>query len=116
MAILAGVRAILPGALVVGAASTFLQYGYNELNIMRLGYVSNLHRSPNVEEHGSRTVAQSLNKVSEPAFQSLMKLLGVIPLSDEEYLAKLRKSREIYLRRIGELEKQIGEERPSKNP
>lgn len=112
-----GVRAILPGALVVGAATTFLQYGYNELSVMRLRYVSNLHKSTSVEEHASgKTVTQALNDVSEPAFQSLMKLFGVIPLSDEEYLAKLRKSREIYLRRIGELEKQIEAERLTKNP
>jgi hypothetical protein len=41
---LAGARAILPGAIVVGAASTILQCGYNELSIMRLRYVSNLRR------------------------------------------------------------------------
>jgi hypothetical protein len=51
-----------------------------------------------------------------------MKLFGVIPISDEEYLRKLKHSREIYLRRIAVLEKRVEEDkmliglRDSKNP
>jgi hypothetical protein len=59
---------------------------------------------------------KALNEVSKPAFQSLMNLFGFVPMSDEEYLAKLRKSREIYLQRIEELEKQVEEEGLTKNP
>jgi len=105
---IAGVRAILPGAIVVGAASTVLQYGYNELGIARLRYVSKLQRNPSGNQEG-----KTLNEVSEPAFQSLLKFIGFVPLSDEEYLAKLRISREIYLQRIAELEKQVEEKTES---
>jgi len=58
----------------------------------------------------------SQNKVSEPGFRSLMQLFGFVPISDEEYLEKLRRSREIYLRRIAVLEKQIEDEKLMKNP
>ena len=110
----AGVSAILPGAMVVGTASTILQYGYNELSIMRLRYVLNLQRNTDAKGYGGRTTA--LNEVKEPAFRSLMKFFGVAPISDEDYLAKLRRSREVYLQQIAELEKRIEEERIIENP
>ena len=113
---LAGVRAVLPGAMMVGAASTVLQYGYNELSIVRLRYVSNLRRHANAEERGGRTAEKAPNEITEPAFQSLMKFFGIVPITDEEYLAKLKKSRDVYLKRISELEKQAEEETLLKNP
>lgn len=109
---LAGPRAVLPGAMIVGAAATVLQYGYNELRIMRLRYISSLQRS----EENRKATGTALNQVTGSPFQSLLKLFGVVPISDEEYLAKLKWSREIYLKRIGELENQIGEESLTKNP
>jgi hypothetical protein len=111
---LAGARAIFPGAMIFGAASITLQYGYNELSIVRLRYLSNLRRSTAAEE-GGRTAEKAPNDVSEPAFQSLLKFFGFVPISDEEYLVKLRKSREVYLQRIAKLEKQVEEETLLKN-
>jgi len=106
-----GPRAVLPGAMIVGAAATVLQYGYNELSIMRLRYISSLRRS----EENRKTTGTALNQITDSPFQSLLKLFGVVPISDEEYLAKLKRSREIYLKRIGELENQIEEENLNKN-
>lgn len=40
-----------------------------------------------------------------------MKLFGVIPVPDGEYLAKLKNSRDLYLKRIAELEVQVEEEK-----
>lgn len=93
--------------MVVGAAATVLQYGYNELRVVRLRYISSLQRS----EENRKSTGTALNQITDSPFQSLLKLFGVVPISDEEYLAKLKRSREIYLKRIGELENQIGEEK-----
>jgi hypothetical protein len=102
---------ILPGAMVVGATATALQYVYNELSIMRLRYVSNYV----AEQRDRKRDGAAVNKVTDSALQSLLKLFGVVPISDEEYLEKLRRSREIYLQRIAKLEEQIEEDKLIRN-
>lgn len=115
---LAGPRRILPGALTVGIACTVLQYCFNELSVLRLRYVSNLKQ----ETHPGQSTQRASNAVFGSPFQSLLKLFGVIPISDEEYLMKLRQSREIYLKRIAVLEKRVEDDktpigsRDSRNP
>lgn len=110
---LAGLKATLPGALTVGAVCTALQYGYNETTILRSWYSPNPQQKlPATEKLATQITEPALNQITEPPWQSLMKLFGLVPISDEEYLDKLRRSREIYLKRITVLEKQIEEEKP----
>jgi hypothetical protein len=97
--------------MVVGATATALQYVYNELSIMRLRYVSNYV----AEQRDRKRDGAAVNKVTDSALQSLLKLFGVVPISDEEYLEKLRRSREIYLQRIAKLEEQIEEDKLIRN-
>jgi hypothetical protein len=40
-----------------------------------------------------------------------MKMVGMAPVSDDEYLAKLKRKREMYLKRIAMLEQQVEEEK-----
>ncbi|KDR73651.1 hypothetical protein GALMADRAFT_251427 [Galerina marginata CBS 339.88] len=113
-----GRRAILPGMVMTGVACSFLQYGYNELSIMRLRYIAKL----NEEDRAAVTVPSSKPRTaipdrSEPsttspsAVQLFLSMIGVRPLSDEEYLAKMKRTRNAYLKRIAELELQKEEEK-----
>jgi hypothetical protein len=96
-----------------------LQYICNELGIARLRYISTLQ-----EEHKSLPTQPSFKlqngkQVYEPSgsvFQQLSKAIGLIPISDEEYLAKLKRTREVYLKRIVELEQRVEEEKNTKMP
>ncbi|KAF9532221.1 hypothetical protein CPB83DRAFT_890967 [Crepidotus variabilis] len=104
-----GPRTSLSGALTVGAVCTALQYGFNELSIVRLRYISNLQQQSNC------SFEETHDNSSDGAFHSLMKLFGVIPVSDDDYLSKLRRSRELYVKRIAELEAQINEDKSLKD-
>ncbi|KAF8163622.1 hypothetical protein B0H34DRAFT_330712 [Crassisporium funariophilum] len=86
-----GRRAVLSGILTAGAVCTLLQYGCNEISLARLRYISRL-------QEGNR-----------PA--QLLKTVGLLPVSDEEYLNKMERTREVYLKRIAELERQVEEEK-----
>ena len=93
-----------------------LQYACNELGIARLRYVSKVQ-----EENKSQTFFKLQNgkQVYEPSgsvFQQLLKAVGLIPISDEEYLARLKRTREVYLKRMVQLEKQVEEEKNIKTP
>ena len=58
--------------------------------------------------------SQNSKQVYEPSgsvFQQVLKVFGLAPVSDEEYLAKLKKTREVYLKRMAELEKQVEEDK-----
>ena len=63
---------------------------------------------------------QNGKQVYEPSsgsvFQQLLKLVGLVPVSDEEYLTRLKRTREVYLKRMVELEKQVEEEKNTKKP
>jgi hypothetical protein len=95
-----------------------LQYACNELGIARLRYISKLQ-----EENKSLTTQPSFKlqngkQVYEPpgsVFEQLLKAVGVIPISDEEYLAKLKRTRDVYLKRMVDLENQV-EEQNTKMP
>ena len=76
---------------------------------MRLRYASKFQ-----EENKSPSKLQNGKQVHEPSgsiFQQLLKVVGLVQISDEEYLAKLKKTREVYLKRMVELEKQVEEEK-----
>jgi spore coat protein CotH len=89
-----------------------LQYACNELGIARLRYISKLQ-----EEYKPSFKLQNGKQVYEPsgsAFQQLLKAVGLVPISDEEYLARLKRTRDVHLKRMVQLEKQVEEEKNSK--
>lgn len=113
----AGRHAIVSGAITTSAVCILLQYACNEIGVARLRYISTLQ-----EENKSLMMQQSFNpqngkQVYEPSgsvFQQLSKAVGLIPVSDEEYLAKLKRTREVYMRRMVELEQKVEEEKTTK--
>jgi hypothetical protein len=50
-----------------------------------------------------------------PVAQRILTALGLIQVSDEEYLLKLKRTRAVYQKRIIELERQSEEERELKD-
>jgi hypothetical protein len=96
-----------------------LQYACNELGIVKLRYVSNSQEENRLLITQPSSKLQNGKLVNEPSgsiFQQLLKLVGLFPVSDEEYLTKLKRTREVYLKRMVELEKQVEEENNTKKP
>ncbi|KAF9053019.1 hypothetical protein BJ165DRAFT_831703 [Panaeolus papilionaceus] len=104
-----GPRSIPSGSITTGLICTLLQYGYNELATSRLRYISKLREEKATSTDSKVTPVQSLT-----VSQQLLRLIGVALLSDEEYLAKMRKTRDSYLKRIEELEQQNSENKDDK--
>ncbi|PSR83092.1 hypothetical protein PHLCEN_2v5896 [Hermanssonia centrifuga] len=96
-----GRRGIIPGAVTASVACSVLQLAYNELGVMRVKYVS------------QRLEAENMPAPLEPKTplsQHVLKLFGMHQLSDEDYLEKLKHRREIALRQIAEIEKELKSE------
>ncbi|KAF8912109.1 hypothetical protein CPB84DRAFT_1957752 [Gymnopilus junonius] len=110
-------RAVLPGMVTTGVVCTLLQYGFNELTVLRLRYISKLkeeNRTAVVMPHSRpRDASQVSTESSTPVLKTLLSFLGVRPMSDEEYLAKMKRTRDAYLKRIAELELQVEVEKVS---
>lgn len=98
-----GPRAVLPGALTAGAICTGLQLAYNELGILRLKYIS---RHAN---HSHSTPPPTPTVV--PMLERILISFGMQPISDEEYLRKLKNTRDKHLKRIEQLEQQLEAEK-----
>ena len=116
----AGRLTIVSGAVTASTVCIMLQYACNELGIAKLRYVSRLqeeNRLLKTQSSSNQLQNGSSNQAYEPSssvFQRLLKVIGLAPVSDEEYLLKLKRSREVYLKRMVELEKQVEEERNTK--
>ncbi|KAG5642877.1 hypothetical protein DXG03_001919 [Asterophora parasitica] len=98
----AGPRAILPGALTIGAACTLLQLAFNEAAITRVKYISGLSVSAPVKP---------ATPPSKPLFERFLGMFGLQPVTDEQYVEKLKATRDGHLKRIAELEQQIETEK-----
>ena len=115
--VLGGVRGIAPGAFTGGLLCSLLQLGYNELRVWRVRYVHRehaeqvLHHSttPSMEESGGRTHKRT-------AWESVLSLVGVHKLTDEERIKKLKAQREQALVRIAELEEEERERQAETPP
>ncbi|KAG6817794.1 hypothetical protein H0H87_003202 [Tephrocybe sp. NHM501043] len=98
-----GPRAILPGALTISAACTLLQILYNEASISRLRYISGLkNKSPAVEAPAAPPI--------KPTLERFLSFIGVRQVTDQQYIDKMKATRDMHLKRIAELEQQIAVE------
>ncbi|KAG5649723.1 hypothetical protein H0H81_002367 [Sphagnurus paluster] len=93
-----GPRAVLPGALTIGALCTILQMAYNEAGIIRLRFISSSLKVP------TPVTASSPKK---PVMERFLDWVGVHQVTDEEYIAKMKATRAKHLARIAELEEQL---------
>ncbi|PPQ87993.1 hypothetical protein CVT25_001072 [Psilocybe cyanescens] len=103
----------IPAMMTAGAVCTLLQYGYNELNIVRLQYISRLREEnrPAMAAPSSKARNNSESQQeSLPLLESLLSFIGIKSMPEEEYLEKMKKTRESHLKRIVELEQKIQEE------
>lgn len=111
--ITAGPRSILPGAVSAAALCTILQLAYNEAAVARLRYVSKLKETGQMPVAPNPPPPDSSERV--PVAKRILTALGLIQVSDEEYLLKLKKTRAVYQKRIIELERQLEAERELKD-
>ncbi|KAM5534055.1 hypothetical protein V8D89_012236 [Ganoderma adspersum] len=99
-----GVSGIWAGARTAGIICTVLQFGLNELTVMRVKFVSRKMQ----ESHSAPEIASlPLDKLEEPRtsiVDRLMAVIGFTKLTDEEYLKVLKKQRDEALARISILE------------
>lgn len=115
----AGRHTIVSGAVTASTVCIVLQYACNEIGIAKLRYVSKSQEENKSLITQPSSKLQNGKQVYEPSgsvFQQLLKLVGLVPVSDEEYLTKLKRMREVYLKRMVELEKQVEEEKNTKKP
>ena len=113
----AGRHTIVSGTVTASTVCIVLQYACNEIGIAKLRYVSKSQEENKSLITQPSSKLQNGKQVYEPSgsvFQQLLKVVGLFPVSDEEYLAKLKRTRDVYLKRMAELEKQIEEEKNTK--
>lgn len=98
----AGSRAIFPGALTIGAICTLLQVAYNEAGIVRLRYI-----------YGLQTLkpATPIGPPAKSLSDRFLDILGVQVVTEDEYLKKMKLTRDAHLKRIAELEQQLAVEK-----
>lgn len=118
---LGGRRGIVPGLTTGALFCTALQLAYNEFGVARVKYVSRKLRDPSyVPPSAPPAPAAPLpspldqQPPAEPPtsfFQGIITSLGFARVSDGEYVAKLKRTRAVYLKRIEILEQEIEEER-----
>ena len=109
-------RAIVSGAITASVACVLLQYACNEIGIMRLRYIAKMQKENKIQPSFETQNGKQVYEPSGSVFQQLLKAVGLIPVSDEEYLAKLKRTRDVYMKRIVELEQKAGEEETAKIP
>ncbi|KAF5389884.1 hypothetical protein D9757_003630 [Collybiopsis confluens] len=100
-------RGILPGAISAGVLCTLLQYMYNESKIIRLEYLVYKRQTSQQAPSGSTSSPVSQSSDAKPWAQRLLSTIGITSLSDEEYLASLKKQRDTHMKRITEIEHEM---------
>lgn len=106
---IAGQKAALSGGLAAAAVCSLLQLVYNEIGVAKLKYISRA-RSDLPESTAEPSPSNSV----QPMLRSLLELLGVRKVSEKDYLAKMKKSRQVYLDRIEVLERELEEANQTK--
>jgi hypothetical protein len=120
-----GRSGVVPGFIAGGLVCTLLQLAGNEAEVARVKYVANKLKQP---EPAVRTPATSVTvpaskpdltaeSVSQrPWTDRVLDRLGFERMSDEQYLEKLKRSREVHLARIRELEQELEQEQQNVPP
>lgn len=96
------------------AVGSLIQYGVNEVNLRRLRYISRLH-----QENRTAVEKPTMKPRHEVQIQdstttwmdTFLRGIGLVPITDDEYVSKMKKTRDVYLKRIEELEAQLEEEK-----
>ena len=103
-----GPSGILPGALTACIACTLLQFGVNEAEVARVKYFSSRPEGASTSQMSAHGPSSKTRQEASPSIGSqLLLLFGLKRITDEEYLATLKKERDGHLRRIEELEAQL---------
>ncbi|KAI0320118.1 hypothetical protein OF83DRAFT_665481 [Amylostereum chailletii] len=98
-----GPRGILSGSLIGALGCAILQFSFNEVEVQRVKYVSRRLRAASTPSEPTTPP-----EPQEPLGRRILGMLGMNHLSDQEYLETMKREREVYLRRIAELERQQG--------
>jgi len=113
--ILSGGRpGLVPGLCTGAFICTLLQWTYNELGIARVKFVyrSQVALAPPNLQRPSSPPLTSDNRPTEPPrplSYKILSFLGFQRISDEEYLTKMKATRDHYLRQIEVLEREAEE-------
>ncbi|KAH9843206.1 uncharacterized protein C8Q71DRAFT_240181 [Rhodofomes roseus] len=100
---------IVPGMVTAGLVCTMVQLLYNELGVARIKYVSRKLQASQAPTPASAPPQHPPDHDFEPprsVSERIFSMLGWHKVSDDDYLAKLKLKREMYLRRIAELEQE----------
>jgi len=117
-----GRKGLLPGITTGGLVCATLQFAYNELDVTRIKYVSHklaiqahpgqdsdIHQNPARLQPSQDSIQPSTTSGSEstsgvPLFERVFSWFGFEKISDDVYLDKLKRERDMYLVRIAKLE------------
>ena len=110
-----------PGALLGTAVCTFGQYIFNELNLTRVRYIARRNEERAVEgatprepTFNPRTGKQEVQELPRSWTEMILVMFGLAPLSDDEYIGKLKRTRDVYLKKIAQLEVAVALEEEEK--
>ena len=111
-----GRQGTVPGLCTGAFVCMLLQWTYNELGILRVKFVSrsrHIQVAPSYEAQLRSTSppASDLPGHSKPWSHNIFDSLGFRRISDDEYLAKMKATRDVYLRQIEVLEREPEEKR-----
>lgn len=95
-----GKHRAVPGAVTAGLICGLLHLAKNEFKVQRVKYVSRTASQPVV-----------ILEPKVPWPERILEAIGFERITDEQYLSKMVKQREVHLSRIKELELEIEEER-----
>ncbi|KAI0273584.1 hypothetical protein BC834DRAFT_966089 [Gloeopeniophorella convolvens] len=99
-----GPRGAAGGILAGSIICTLGQVLYNEIGVQRIKYVSRgLSAAPSLPPL-TAPVLVNPPEPEKPLFDRMINAIGLTKLSDDEYLAQMKKQRAACLRRIAELE------------
>ncbi|TBU35720.1 hypothetical protein BD311DRAFT_12088 [Dichomitus squalens] len=99
-----GSAGIWAGARTAAVICTVLQFGFNELSVMRVKFVSRQMQESQPRPEIVPSPPDTLEEPRTSIFDRLMAVIGFRKLTDEEYMKALKKQRDAALERIAVLE------------
>ena len=115
-ALLAGPAAVLPGAVTAAVVCVLLQYTVNEADIARLKYISQQRLESTSQPPADPPLEHTLAHEPSPTLiQRIIQAVGIRKMSEDEYIERMKKTRDHHLHRIAELERQLEAERRDGN-